>query len=465
MSKITSLNESNASALAEQAYAKHGALIDAYIKGSARTAIGESISNHEIAALGQQFQQFENYRQFCESNASISSLGKMPQVALDVITAAQADSILPLLASIQPMQEEHGIAYFRNIYAAQASGGYTKGQDIAGPLSRDNVGDGTLGAARKTATKDMTNGTTDYTFTLNTKLRRYQVEVMAADLGMGKDNGEGKIMGIGLQGEVNYETGEVKVKLLDASAATGKKCSVLYNIDIDAVDEVERIQSRLETVEIVAEISALASDIGAFTNFAFSQRFGTSATDEVAQDLSTELTRVLNTRAIKRLLESYTGTAETWDRNAPNGVSYAEHKLTFVDAIATIEKQLHLKSGMNSANRYIVGTKAAAVLRGMPDFEPAADVATTSVGLYGYYDGIPVIRATGIAGDADMYAVANSGNYFNAPLVYAPYMPLMVTSTIQDPRNPFRSTVGAGEWSAMKAVNPNLIAKLTIQNV
>ena len=77
-------------------------------------------------------------------------------------------------------------------------------------------------------------------------------------------------------------------------------------------------------------------------------------------------------------------------------------------------------------------------------------------------DGIPVIRATGVVGDDDMYFVANSGNYFNAPLVYAPYMPLMITSTIQDSRNPFRSRTAAGEWSAMKAVNPNLVIKLTI---
>ena len=332
-------------------------------------------------------------------------------------------------------------------------------------MARDNTGDGTLGAARKTQTQKMVNGTAEYTFALSNKIRRYQLDVLAGDVGMGKDNGEGKLLGHGIQGTVNYETGEVKVKVLDASAVQDKELSVMFNIDVDAADELDSIQSRLETTEIVAEITALKSDIGAFTNFAFAQRFGTSATDEVAADLTNELTRVINTRAVQRLMQSFRGNVAEWDVTPPSGVSYAEHKLTFIDAIAKVEKNLHLQSGMNGANRYLVGSAAAQILRGLPAFELAADAATTSVGIFGYYDGVPVIRATGVVGDNDMYFIANSGNYFNAPLVYAPYMPLMVTSTVQDPRNPFRGTTAAGEWSAMKAVNPNLVAKLTFKGI
>jgi hypothetical protein len=467
MKQQVSINESNVDQVASQYERRYGNLFEAYVGGCARTAIGESVSNFELAALGRQLDQFQQYRAFTEANASIGSLGKLPQVALDVITAAAADSIVPLLASVQPMAEEHGIAYFRNVVAANAGGGYTAGQVISDPMTRDNPGDGTFGSARRTSVTDLVDGQAEYVVQLNTQVRPYQTEILVDTYGMGKDDGQGNIAGFGIQGSVDYATGKVTVKVLQtvADATTqSKKLRVTYNLDVDALEEIDRIQSTLSTVDVVAQITALSSDIGAFTNFAFTQRFGRSATDEVAQDLTNELTRLLNTRAVKEIAGSYkqVGTPLTWSIKPPSGVSYAEHKLTFVDAIASAEAQLHAASGVNGANRYIVGNGAAAVLRGMPDFEVASDAATTSVGLYGYYDGIPVIRATGVVADDDMYFVANSGNYFNAPLVYAPYMPLMITSTIQDSRNPFRSRTAAGEWSAMKAVNPNLVTKLTI---
>ena len=63
-----------------------------------------------------------------------------------------------------------------------------------------------------------------------------------------------------------------------------------------------------------------------------------------------------------------------------------------------------------------------------------------------------------------MYACAQATNYFNAPMIYAPYMPLFITGTVQSADNPFRSATAAGEWSAMKVVNPCLIAKLEVSN-
>lgn len=97
-------------------------------------------------------------------------------------------------------------------------------------------------------------------------------------------------------------------------------------------------------------------------------------------------------------------------------------KLTFIDAVAQAESVLYQQSGASLANRFIAGKSAAATLRGMPNFELASDVATVSVGLFGYYDGVPVIRASGVNGldDDDILLVSNAGNYFAAPLAYAP---------------------------------------------
>jgi len=460
------IDESSANMQAEVYADKYQEQISVYESHSIKAQVNESISSYEIVALGQQLDQFTNYQQFCESQGNLGSLGAIPQVALDVITASVGASILPLVASIQPMAEEHGIVYYKSIKAMQTSGGYTANDIIASPLSRDNPGDGSLGGARKQETIATTtlNGLAYSGNMTSAPVRPFRVDINIPGVGFGKDDGAGNLLGFGFSGTINYTTGAWTIDIGGSTIAAGIDISAIYDVDVDSLTALDKVQGNLLTKDIRAEVWALASDVGAFANYAFSQRFGKSAIDEVATDLTNELTRTLNTNAIKRIMANIpaAGASSTWTKTPGSGVSYAEHKLTFIDGLAASEAQLHSNSGAPTANRYIAGKTAAAVLRGMPDFKIAADAASVSVGLYGYYDGVPVIRATGIVADDDLILLSNAGNYFNAPLAYAPFMPLMVTNTVQSPSNPFRSTVAAGVWSGMTALNGNLTTVMTL---
>lgn len=461
MSKVKTLAEINEASVDDQAnifMEKYSDQFDAYESLSTKSKVNESVSAYEMVALGQQLDQYENYQKFVESQGNLGSLGAVPHIALDVITASVGASILPLLASIQPMSEEHGIVYYKQIVAMQSDGGYTPGTVIASPLQRDNPGTGTLGSNRQQVTLFTTAGTAvQYTGNiLSVPLRPYRFNISVPGVGTGLDDGQGSILGFGFSGTINYQTGAYVINFQVAPAA-GVAVSTIYDIDTDAATSIDLIQGSLITKDIRAQIWALASNVGAFANFAFSQRFGRSAIDEVASDLTNELTRVLNTNAINQLLGNVpTGSGYIWHTTPPTGVSYAEHKLTFIDAIANAEAIIHAQSGAPTANRYIAGKLAAATLRGMPDFTIAPDAASVSVGLYGFYDGVPVIRATSVVPDTEMIMLSNSGNYFNAPLAYAPFMPLMLTNTVNSPTNPFRQTSAAGVFAGMTALNGNL---------
>lgn len=423
---LAQINESSADDQANVYVEKYAEQMDVYQSFSVKSKVNESLSPYELVALGQQLDQFTNYQNFCESQGTLGSLGAIPQVALDVITASVGASILPLIASIQPMAEEHGIVYYKQITARQSTGGYTPGDIIASPLSRDNPGTGTLGINRHQSTLDTTVAL-DVAYSGNiteVPLRPYRVDVNVAGVGFGKDDGAGKILGFGFSGTIDYVTGAWTITFA-ADPGAGKAIIAIYDVDVDGAASIEKIAGGLATKDIRAQIWALAADVGAFANFAFSQRFGRSAIDEVATDLTNEITRVLNTNAILSIIANIpAGSSTTWYRTPPSGISYAEHKLTFIDALATAEQVLHTQSGAPTANRYIVGKVAAQVLRGMPDFQIAPDAANVSVGLYGFYDGVPVIRATGVVADNEMIVLSNAGNYFNAPLAYAPFMPL-----------------------------------------
>ena len=471
MSKNRELNEQSVDLMAEGYHKKYKTLVEAYEKGAQKTRIGESLSSFEIAALGQQLDQFEDYRRFQESMSNLGALGAVPQVASEVIVAANANSVIPLLASVQPVKEEHTIVYFKTTTTNDKTYQDTKGV-ISDPRDLDNPGDGTLGAARvKVALPTKVSGTVKTVQgNIDSKylpLRPRYVEVGIDGVGFGKDDGQGHFVAFGFEGTINYETGAYKITVDPTATITGDKVvTVIADRDVDSANEITKVQTQLQTTDITAEVMALATDMGHFASFAFQNRFGKTAIDEVATDLTQELTRVMNTRAVTELSNTAKQTTIEFDRTPPASVSYAEHKLSFVDTIAEAEIALHKASGANAINRIIVGSTAAATLRGMPDFVMDEDASRVAVGLYGYYDGIPVIRATNVKGvaDGDMVCINNNdSNYFNAPLVYAPFMPLMVTNTVQHANNPFRNTMAAGVWAGIKTVNPNLGLKVKIK--
>lgn len=463
LEQTVNISEARADDLANQYLDKYPEQLSAYESGSIVTRCNESLSPFEMIAVGQTLDQYNNYQRYVnESFGGLGQLGVIPQVALDVITAAQANSILPLLASTQPMPEEHGIVYYKQIQAGQDGHGYSKGDVMTSPLQRNNLGDGTLGMNRRQVTIGTGDGTAkSFAADLGaTGIRPFTVFINIPGVGNGQDDGTGNILGFGFEGTINYVTGHATVTT-DAAVASGVQVAARFDVDVDKMDSLDKIQAGLISKDIRAEIWTLAADIGTFANFAFSNRFGRSAEDEVAADLATAITNVLNTRAVQLIMQNAVG-ASTWYKVPVSGISYAEHKLTFIDGIAAAESVLHTNAGVGTAARFLAGRAAAATLRGMPEFQKAPVDAATSIGLYGFYDGIPVIRATGVVADNDMYLIANPDGYFNSPLAYAPFMPLMTTDTIQNPNNPFRGTKAAGVWAGMTSINGNLATKLTL---
>lgn len=427
---------------------------------NAKSRVKESVSAFDIIGMGRQLDSFNDYRRFCESQSNLSSLGVIPEIALDVITSVGTLSVIPLLASTQPLAEEHGVVYFKQRTAGSTGNGYTIGDVIADPRSLDNVSRDTAGFGSNQTTIEIPTvaATLTYTGTLATKLRPYKVNILSSVSGAIQDNGKGKLIGYGVQGEINYETGAYTIVFKEDPGAG--VLSAIIDRDVDAQEDLESIRNRLDSKEIRARIWALKTDVGAFANFAFANRFKRNPSDETAQDLTDELVRTMNTAAVEELIKAIIpldpAKVPTWKTTPSAGVGAADHKTGFIDTLATAERILHEQSGVNTINRIVAGIDAAQAIRGMPSFVPDTSAAVNSVGLYGYLDGVPVIRASHVLDDKQAVVLGNAGGYFNAPLVHAPYMPLMITSTVQSPNNPFRSTQAAGIWAGLTAVNPNL---------
>lgn len=441
-----------------------------FFESKSTLAKTRAVTNEDLWALGQQLENFEEYKSFSEANGSMSDLGVLPNIALDVITASAAQSPIALFASVQPLQEQQGTIYFKNVVARTTRGNVTAGDtlvDINGRKLRPKGFSGEEQYGEELATT--VDGTTDYTGTIEyAEVRRRTVEIILSTDSNIKliDDGKGNLIGLGGHGTINYETGDFTVSFLANPGAAGKLLGS-YATNFETMNEIPTISSDYDFMSVKARTFALRSDIGLFKSFSLGKRFGINVEESIARDLTQELTTEVASGVV---MEAYLGaTGNTnWNKNIPTGASYSytEHKLTFFDALSDAESAILGNAGRSGGQSALVaGLKATAVIRTLPGFKPADNLnAVLGTHFFGTLDGRAVIRTTVIP-ENEIIMISKGTSMFDNAVVYAPYLPLFVTNTAEGiDHNPLKSQKGVALQAGMAAPVPTLITKITITN-
>jgi hypothetical protein len=165
---------------------------------------------------------------------------------------------------------------------------------------------------------------------------------------------------------------------------------------------------------------------------------------------------------IVQLNAAAAGTVTTWSKTAPSGVSYAEHKQTILDALVMAESEMLRNSGRGGISVLVAGRTAAAILSTLPGFVRISDGSTSGPHIYGTLNGMTVVRVpdqTILAADS-ILCLYNGTSPFDAAAVYAPYMPLVVTSALPAGNNPLMNQKAAAVWAAVDVLVPNFITKI-----
>ena len=382
----------------------------------------KGVTNEDLFALGQQLENFENYSKFNEANGSTGDLGVLPNIALDVITASSAQSAVPLVASVQPMREEQGTVYFKNVVSGTTRGNVSKNDVLlSGKNGRKLLAQGfaSEGIYNEDSGAVGDGSAKTFSFSLNyAPVRVRTVEIVAGDTKL-IDDGSGNLVGVGGQGTINYETGAVSVTY-NTAPASGVKIYANYSTNFEVMDEIPTVRTEYDSASLKARIFALRSDIGLFKSYSMSQRFGVNVEESIARDLTQELTSEVSSSVV---LEAYLNAvgSTTWSKTAPSGVSYTEHKLTFFDTLAQAESTILNNAGrFGTSTAIIAGSDACATIRTLPGFQLANNiVAALGTHFFGTLDGKPVIRTTVIP-ENTVLLVSKGKSMFDASVIYAP---------------------------------------------
>jgi len=477
MENKTELTEANYEQIAESVYSKYAAHVELFESNSMKAKFGQSVTPRDIAALGAQFEAFNSYIDFTEANAgSLGSLGQIPVVGIDVITAVYAQSLAPVLASVQPMEDEQGLIWYKKILS---------GVDRAGVSDMDVVRD------RKDASNNLYNsswlsaatrydaanplasvvpGTQDYNLVVEAPVRphtvRLEVAIAAAGTVPGQvvgkimDDGQGGLLGNNASGTIDYATGAIVLNF-NADPAEAYDLIGCVQCDMENKDCLPCITAEHDQCLIKGEVQAAKIQYGSLQAMMMQKRWGSKAGDEFAQDLVNELTVQQNVRIVEEYVKNPMGVA-TFETNPTAGVSKTEHRLGFGCAIAEAEENIIANAGMGGVSNMIAGRTAMTFLRSLPNFKVIRAGQTGNVAVAGELDGIPVVRASGLIPDASIVAGYKGTQRVDAPVVVAPVLPLFMTEVTGDLCNPLKNSKAAASLVGYKNVCPQYTTTINL---
>ena len=422
------------------------------------------ITAWDVRALGKMLENVDDMVKMCENAGTVADLGPLPRIAKDVVTIMYGTSPLPLISSVQPMDEEIGLVYYKQVMAISSGGNLHSGDIIVSPLGDYKTPQG-YANAEVTETVGTGNGTVT-TFTATTTyhpVRPGTVSITAGGATAVDSNYDGNLIGQGVSGTINYQTGAVSLTFATAPAS-GITVAITYWGNVEDINlGVKEINYELTAQQIRAKIYALKGMTGLFKNWQLQKRFGVSAEEELASDLVNAVNAEILGNMITKMNAKLPGTA-TWDATVPTNTSYFEHKQSFKDTLSYAESQMVANAKRGVISFILAGTKVASVIRTLFGWEQIYDgKGMFTAHLFGQLDGIPVIRVV----DANILPPTSAiigykgVSEFEAPAVYAPYMPVTVTSVLPT-INPLVTQRAVASWAGVEVLVNNFLYGVNI---
>lgn len=508
--------------LAENYRAKYKSHMD-FLENNSALSAHRAVSDFDVVGLGKQLDKCEELRALTESAAAAggfaADLGQLPKKALEIITAAYGTSVIPVLSSVQPIEEEQGIIYYKSIVAKSTRGNMVEGDELFNAaLMPEKYPNGFAGAKTK-YTQDL--AAAQATITINkiataaaasdkfNNVRPHSVKVYfelgttgktganfepvavgqefyAVDDGAINGAAEGYMLGRDMSGTINYQTSKLELTVgtdaqawITAQAANyAVRLVVAFEQDFESAgyERIGKIQYELTSKQVQAEVFALTEQLGLLKSYAMQKRFGKDPQDEMMNDLINTLTMDVGGEVLTRLVDGCR-------MFKPKGAAadYVNHvvynKKSYQAPILSVQtlglklnqaaQKIYNQSGRGTGNIICAAPDACWQIQSLDGFKPS-NQSIQGPHVFGTLGDMTVIRVpsrvSGFEDPETCLVVYKGTGDFDAPAVYAPYMPLYVSGSIPMLNNPMMKSGLVCTWSAIQTTNPQFLTEIKFDN-
>ena len=460
----------------------------------------KGLTENDLFALGRTFEQQIMTKQMHEE-VSFAQLGATPTLAFDFITAMFGKSVIPYIASEQVIDEAQGLIYFENIIAQGVKRNVVDNKLVKDEyVGRGNmeVGD-VLGRAagapdkypqgyagemvygeQLDAGKAVDGTTKEFEGALQAApIRRNYVKVIAKVQNAagaeqtihGIDDGKGNILGGGLMGTIDYETGAFKLTFVNAPKAdTHILANYATNFEVGALPS---ITTELDSKFVRANVYGLQTDTSVISSYMMGKRFNFDMQQRAVQLLQEHILNEITTELLMKIAAAYAegGEVDTvFNMELPNGVSQQAHFNSVDYTFGIVAQKMAARSGKGTLSVALAGPEACAFLTQNAKFKRIGE-ATAWATVYGVYDeSTIVIRCPQLAqfdaveGTKTIYFLYKGNSPFDAAAVYAPYMPLVGVEDLPVPTALLNRRSAVASMAAVDVMVPGYIQKFVLKN-
>jgi len=437
----------------------------------------KTLESTDTWAIGKYTKTVETYAPYMEASdvTGLGSIGDALRDNLGLTATQYATSIVPLIATVQPTEQELAVIYYKRALAVTSRGNIVEGQEVQskfGKVSEDL--DGYISDEQSSSSVIVDDGNGDltgaYIIKLTGPVRRGTIAVnIAGGTVTGIDDGEGKIYGGNIDPDasgINYETGVLTIKLLDNSTlAAGDPIDVIFTQLVFQNDSISGFKYDITPEAIPVNYYPLQITYDVVNDFVTKRQFGTAISEFANKDLVYQINKAISSKLIKQLRvtalknDVVLGGGATWSKVPPAGTSLIEHRRTFTDIYEIGISRMEDMTGLGGISAVVVGQEGRKIYQAL-----GVGQAKSKPGAYvlGFQDGAVIIYAPSEVLPKNEVLLVHKGDFFETAAIYAPFLPVMAVKTQGRDHNVFQNSVGAATGAGMKIVNDGFVQKITL---
>jgi hypothetical protein len=421
----------------------------------------------------------ENQFQFMENELNevtkILQIGNFDKFAFPIIRAVYPNLIANEIVSVQPMAGPVSLIFYLDYLYGTAKGGISSGAAAFDARTGGTGNETFSGDAvnEESLTSEISSGDLSAVSTAYGPIRPGTVTVTYVSTANGTvtatDDGNGGFVGLGSSdtGSVSYAatatTGTITINTSgnDMTAAT-----VTYRYDSEAVDNVPQIDLQLTSAPVMALVRKLRARWSLEAAQNLNALHGLDAEAELVGIMAEVIKQELD-REIINDLDAFAGAGTvTWDKSVPAGISYTEHKLSFIDACISLNNRVYSATKRAQTNWIVAGISVCDVIESLPTFVAAPGAlgtqSNTGVIKIGTLNNRWTVYKDPFLTTTSWIQGYKGNSFLDTGYVYSPYIPLYTTPTII--LDDFIGRKGIGTQYGKKTVNSLFYGKGSLIN-
>lgn len=400
-----------------------------YVKGlNAQDAVGTAL-------------MLENTQQWMgelDETVRAVNVGNFDRFAFPLVRATYPNLVAHELVSVQPMDGPVGLIFYFDMVYGSNKGRIRAGQPVFSSLSGHNADDFySSDEVREEAIGTGNNSATQFTGNMAwTPVNPKTISISDGTQHV-TDDGLGHLVGNVNPAGVNtidYSTGAFNVTFATAPAVGPITADYMYNNEANS--QVPEIDFQITSAPVTAKISKLRTRYSLESAQNLRSLHGLSAETELVVALAQELRFEIDRTILRDLQSIAMATSVTWPLTPPVGISFTEHKLSFVDALIQGSNNIFELTRRGQPNWVAMGLQVANVIESLPGFKASDALATQNGVIFaGVLNGRwrcykDPYNIDGTTSQKNFLIGWKGATFMDAGYVYAPYIPFYTTPLV-----------------------------------